>query len=348
MVSIQLKNNAKIDFSSIQCIRYSFLGPLELRRLIILLIEALKLIFIEVLKVSLGEFLIVLLVGFGYKNHQLCTSRVMGNLGLILPLLIGAAASVVAAITVRMGSLTEVLDGAWPQILANGDGEVISVWEDLELSTLLLSIDLSLGHLVLLILSLSGADESLLCLSLDGHLVADTAANEAEEVEERGSSAALELVRHGFLDGLEVLVRLFGFEKLDGEVGKTIGDILALLPVNLDWLRDKAGPSVGVAAVPELLLELGVVEPLVVLELKGDLDGADVTAVNDLAVNDLKVLNVDVLERGGENLRVGWRDELVDIWWGRLKDEGPEVIDLCDGLGALLVDWSSQNDLLAD
>lgn len=75
----------------------------------------------------------------------------------------------------------------------------------------------------------------------------------------------------------------------------------------------------------ERLLEHGVLEEVVRLELEAESDGAGV-AVFRIGV-DFRARHRDGGEGLGENLRVLGLDELVDFGRAGLEDDGPEVGD---------------------
>lgn len=247
-----------------------------------------------------------------------------------------------------MGFLTEVFNGAWPQILSNRDGKIISIWEDLKHGLLILAVLLLFRDNNIFDL-LAGTD--LLLALVGGNRVGggNAAADETEEGEEglTAHAGGLDLLLECLLCLLESVSGLLGLVELAGEVQKTLSQVLASLPVDLDWGRDESAPSINSATVPELLLKLGVGEELVRAELHGQGHGAWVTAIDDLSVNDLEVVDDDVAE-GGEHLHVGWLDVLINLLWRLLKNKRPEILDLCDELGALLVDWLGEKVLLTD
>ena len=263
-----------------------------------------------------------------------------------------------------IGGLTKVLDGVGPEVLGDGEGELLAVGEDLErrgvvlLLVIFLVLLLVLGAVGLAL----GPEAALLAVLLDrgaALLGGDAGAPVAEPGEEAETAEADlgDLILQGLLVGREVLDQL----GLEGAVGArdggavllpdlvdegedAVGQVLALLPANGHGLADEAGPAVLGVAVPELLLEDGVLEVVVGVELEADGDAAGVALG---AVGDLEVGDGDVLQGGQEEGGVGGLDVLVDVGGGLLEDQGPEVGNLRDRLRALLVQRLSEGEMLA-
>lgn len=173
----------------------------------------------------------------------------------------------------------------------------------------------------------------------------DLAAAEAEPAEEADAAHA------GLLHELEELLGGLGLASfaglllvvdLLGQAQHAVGQVLALLPLDVDGLGDEAGPAVLVVAPPELLLNDLVLEPVVLLELPLEGDAAGV------ALGELEALDSQVGEGLEEELRVAGLDVLVNIGRSLLEDEGPELGDLGDDLLTADVEVPGELILLAD
>lgn len=96
--------------------------------------------------------------------------------------------------------------------------------------------------------------------------------------------------------------------QLDCRICQTAGQVLALLPVDLDGLRDETIPVLGVT-VPELLLQCLILEPLVLSEAKLEREAAW-RAVGGI---DLEAGDLECLKAVGEDLGIGGLDEVLDL-----------------------------------
>ena len=103
--------------------------------------------------------------------------------------------------------------------------------------------------------------------------------------------------------------------QLYGRVCEAAGQVLALLPVDFDGLRDQAFPVRG-SAVPELLLQCLVLEPLVLgeSELKREALG------RALGVVELEAGDLESLEAVCKDLGVAWLYEVLDLLWTLFED----------------------------
>lgn len=245
-----------------------------------------------------------------------------------------------------MNVLTEVLDGTGPEILSDADGKVVGGGENLHLVLVILIVLILIilvGNLLALL-----AELALLLLLLEGSLVlllSDAEATETEPGKEADAikAGALHLGLELLLGlGVIALAGLVVLPDLVDEVQHAAGQVLVGLPVDLDRLADEARPAILVAAPPELLLENLVLKVLVLAELELDGNAARV------AVGKLESLNREVDQRAQQDGRVSWLNILVDIRGSLLEDEGPEVGDLCNNLGALGVQVLGELSLLAD
>ena len=262
----------------------------------------------------------------------------------------------------RLGGLTEILNGIGPEVLGDGEGELLAVGEDLERQGLVLILIVLI--LVLLVLGVGlalGPQAALLAVLLKRGttlLGADAGTPVAEPGEEaKAAEAGLgDLLLQGLLVGGELL-DLLGLEgavgahggavllpHLDDEVEDAVGQVLGVLPADGHGLADKASPAILRVAVPELLLKDGILEVVVLLELKAD---GDVAGVALGTVGDLEVGDGDVLQGGQEDGGVGGVDVLVNIGRGLLEDQRPEVGDLRDRLRALLEQRLREGEVLA-
>jgi hypothetical protein len=97
-----------------------------------------------------------------------------------------------------------------------------------------------------------------------------------------------------------------------------------------------------VEAPVELLLENLVLEPVVLLELPLEGDGARVT------VRELEALNGEAGQGVEEELGVAGLDVLIDLGRGLLENEGPELGDVGDDLLTLDVEVLGELILLTD
>lgn len=246
------------------------------------------------------------------------------------------------------GIHTEVLDSTGPEVLSDEDSKVIGGREDL---VLVLVVILILIHVIILIfLDLASLAVSLLLLlelaALLRLLGGDLAATETEPAEEADTTHASllhelkELL--GVLGLAELLASLLLVVDLLGKAEHAVGQILALLPLDVDRLRDETGPAVLVEAPVELLLENLVLEPFVLLELPLDGDGARV------AVGELEALNGEAGQSVEEELGVAGLNVLVNLGRGLLEDEGPELGDVGDNLSTLDVEVLGELVLLTD
>lgn len=127
-----------------------------------------------------------------------------------------------------------------------------------------------------------------------------------------------------------------------GEAEHAVSQVLALLPLDVDGLGNETSPAVLVETPVELLLKNLVLEPLVLLELPLDGDGARV------AVGKLEALNGEAGQGVEEELRVARLDVLVNLGRGLLEDEGPELGDLGDNLSTSDVEILGELVLLTD
>lgn len=173
----------------------------------------------------------------------------------------------------------------------------------------------------------------------------DLAAAEAEPAEEADTAHTgllheLEELLGGL--GLASLAGLLLVVDLLGQAKHAVGQVLALLPLDVDGLRNETGPAVLVVAPPELLLDDLVLEPVVLLELPLEGDAAGV------ALGELEALDGQVGEGLEEELRVAGLDVLVNIGRSLLEDKGPELGDLGDDLLATDVEVPGELILLAD
>jgi hypothetical protein len=96
----------------------------------------------------------------------------------------------------------------------------------------------------------------------------------------------------------------------------------------------------------ERLLQHSVGEEVIGLELEAESNGAGVS-ISGIGV-DFGARDGDGSERLGEDLRVLGLDELVDFGWAGLEDDGPEVGDGGDDLGAFGVGGGGEGVLLLD
>lgn len=96
----------------------------------------------------------------------------------------------------------------------------------------------------------------------------------------------------------------------------------------------------------ERLLQHGILEEVVGLELEAESDGAGVASFR-VGV-DFGAADGDGSEGLGEDLRVLGLDELVDFGRAGLEDDGPEVGDGGDDLGAFGVGGGGEGVLLLD
>lgn len=243
--------------------------------------------------------------------------------------------------------LTEVADSVGEEVLSEADSDVVTGREDLGL----VLVDVIFLILLIVVDSLASLAAGALVLldlgSLLALLLGDVTSTEAEPAEEANAlNASLVELSLELGLGLGLLVgTLAGLLLLpDGvdEVQHAAGQVLALLPVNLDGLGDVAGPAVLAVAPPEVLGQGLVGEELVVLELKGDGDAAGV------AVGELEALNINVLEGLDEDLGVAGVDVFVNLSGGLLESKSPEVGDLGDGLLALYEEVLCDLVLVAD
>ncbi len=249
--------------------------------------------------------------------------------------------------------LTEVLDGVGPDVLGDADGDVVGGGEDFRVVLVKVVVVILVVVLVDLLAGLALLTLGLLLLKgLLGLLGRDVAAAEAEPGEEGDAAEAggLHLGEQRLL-GLGVVFELLaggqlalGGADLADEVEQALGQVLVLgLPVDLDGLRDEAGPAVLGVAPPKLLLERRVGKVLV--GAKGELDG---DAARVAARGELEALDGEVGERVEQHGRVGGLDVLVEVGGRLLEDEGPEVGDVGNDLGALGVEVGGELGLLAD
>ena len=227
--------------------------------------------------------------------------------------------------------LTEVADGVGEEVLSEADGNVVTGGEDLGL------VLVNVVFLIVLVLldSLTGLAAGALLLlnlgSLLALLLSDVTSTETEPAKEADTLNA-SLIELSLELGLGLGVSIGALASLlllpNGvdEVEHAAGQVLALLPVNLDWIRDVASPAVLAVAPPELLGERLVGEELVLLEVKGDGDAAGV------AIGELEALNINVLEGLDEDLSVAGVDVFVNLSRSLLESEGPEVGDLGNSL----------------
>jgi len=146
----------------------------------------------------------------------------------------------------------------------------------------------------------------------------------------------------GGLGLTKLLASLLLIVDLLGETEHAVGQILALLPLDVDGLGDETGPAVLVEAPVELLLENLVLEPVVLLELPLEGDGARVT------VRELEALNGEAGQGVEEELGVAGLDVLIDLGRGLLENEGPELGDVGDDLLTLDVEVLGELILLTD
>lgn len=253
----------------------------------------------------------------------------------------------------RADELTEVGERVGPEVLGDGGGDVVAIGEDLVLELVLLIVVVLVGLLLDLLAGLAAVELVGLLGGEGGALLGGDALADVAEPAEEGNAAHAGLLDLG-LEGLGLggggglaLAgedgAALGPDLLDG--GKeAVGQVLAGLPVDVDGLGDEAGVVLG-GAPPELLLEDLVLEVLVVAELEADGDGARVAV---LAVLELEAGDGDVLEGGQEEGGVLGLDVLVNLGGRLLEDEGPEVGDLGDDGGALLVQRARELVLAAD
>ncbi|KAI6771905.1 hypothetical protein HG530_002863 [Fusarium avenaceum] len=246
-----------------------------------------------------------------------------------------------------VGFFNTLLDGAGPQVLGDEDSEVVGGREDL----ILVLVVVIVIHVIIVILLRLALPACLLLLLLElaallRLLGGDLAATETEEAEEADAAhASLLHEAEELLGGLGLTGLLAGLllvVDLLGEAEHAVGQILALLPLDVDGLGDEAGPAVLVEAPEELLLEHLVLEPFVLLELPLEGDGAGV------AVGELEALNGQASEGVEEELGVAGLDVLVNLGRGLLEDEGPELGDVGDDLLALDVEVLGELVLLTD
>ena len=246
--------------------------------------------------------------------------------------------------------LSEVLDSGRPQVLGNGNGQLLALLVHLDDRVVVLVL------LLLIILFLLGLRAALLELRLGlrallGRDVA-AAAHEPEPREERSVDRVRcrQLLRQRLVLGeilLQVIAGLLaGLEQLDGHPVQALAQILALLPLHGHGLGDQPGHAIARATPVERLLEHGVLEEVVGLELEAEGDGAGV-AVFGVGV-DFRPADGDGGEGLGEDLRVLRLDELVDFWRAGLEDDGPEVGDGGSDFGAFGVGGFGEGVLLLD
>lgn len=67
-----------------------------------------------------------------------------------------------------------------------------------------------------------------------------------------------------------------------------------------------------------------------------------------MGVIELESCYVEGLKALGDQLRVCWLDETVNLWGCLFEDEGPEMGDLGNKVGALLIERSMQSFSFAD
>lgn len=103
--------------------------------------------------------------------------------------------------------------------------------------------------------------------------------------------------------------------QLYGRVCEATGQVLALLPVDLDGLRDQAFPVLG-GAVPELLLQCLVLKPLVLGESELEREALRRT----LGVVELEAGDLESLEAVCEDFGVGGLNEVLNLRWTLLED----------------------------
>jgi hypothetical protein len=96
--------------------------------------------------------------------------------------------------------------------------------------------------------------------------------------------------------------------QLYGRVCEAACQVLALLPVDLDRLGDQAFPIFG-GAVPELLFQCLVLEPLVLGETKLEREALG----RALGVVELEAGDLEGLEAVCENFGVGGLDEVLNL-----------------------------------
>ena len=248
-----------------------------------------------------------------------------------------------------MGIHTEVLDGTGPEVLGDEDSEVIGGREDLVLVLIIIVVVL-IHVIIVILLNLASLAVGLLLLlnlaALLGLLGGDLAATETEEAEEADTTHAGLLHKFekllGVLGLTELLASLLLVVDLLGKAEHAVGQVLALLPLDVDGLRDETGPAVLVEAPVELLLENLVLEPFVLLELPLEGDRARV------AVGKLEALNSEAGQGVEKELGVAGLNVLVNLGRRLLENEGPELGNVGDNLSTLDVEVLGELVLLTD
>lgn len=282
---------------------------------------------------------------------------------------------------------TIVLQGVGPEVLGEGDGELLTIGEDLSVLEVIRIVVLIVIVIVVIVLdgfALLDLGPALFLLldGLLGLLSRNAASTVAEKGEEAGasralrvlvvlvtllSSSGLSLKLTNLVDELLELrqllavttLLLLGFRKVASSIQQTLGQVLALLPVDANRLRNQTfpGASLALGGLGDLCAPVKVLDELLVLEegilLAGlELEGETQAARLTLALLiDLEPLNGQVLERGAEDGSVGGHDILIDLGGGVGEHTDPEVIlDLGGGdeLVALLVQGLQEGDGLAD